>query len=79
MVVQCGVGLPRSAPFTVEKLVHSKPRVTLEQVRDGPGQLVGEHRQCLARAMLVRQPRQECLAWGIWCAKTGLPLRNRPT
>ena len=69
MVVQCGVGLPRSAPFTVEKLVHSKPRVTLEQVRDGPGQLVGEHRQCRARAMLVRQPRQECLAWGIGAQK----------
>ncbi len=77
-IVQCGGRFSRAAPVPVEALLSSEHRVTLEPVRDGPSQLVGQDGQGLARARLFLQAGPVLLAHGLGPQKQARGFRDGP-
>ena len=78
MSVQLGGKLTRSAPLTMEELLHIKGPLAFEHVIDCPCQLGGQDGEGFALAMLLLQTSQVFLPCGIIAQEQHSSLGKSP-
>lgn len=75
--LQLGVGLTRSAPSSLQKLIHVEHGSSLKHVVNGTTQLMGQDGERFALAVLSLQFVEKALASGVMPQEQ--PLLRKPT